>query len=382
MGRCNRIPLRPFLLPDRSAVREALVLTGAGLATPFLLLAALTFWASTTVTALVWAGLVSGFLFRRYRDFCARSPELTAPAQALARSRNLDPGGGDQHALQLFRSLIDESRESLFIIDAGNGRILDVNEGACRNLGYSYDQLTQLRVTDLVSNLGDNLPRWQDYIQRLRGSEHLVFESNHYRQDGSAMPVEVSTRLVNLHGREYVVSVARDISERKTREAELERLASTDPLTGAANRRKLYELMDHQLHVRRRYATPVSLLVVDIDHFKRINDRFGHEVGDQVLVELTREVRAALREPDVLARVGGEEFVILAPQTDRTGALALTQKMAETVRGLRIGEAGGITASFGVAEAEAGEKRDELLRRADQALYRAKSAGRDRIETA
>lgn len=183
-------------------------------------------------------------------------------------------------------------------------------------------------------------------------------------------------------GRGYLVSVVHDISERKAREAELERLASTDPLTGAGNRRKLYELLDRQLHLRRRYANPVSLVVVDIDHFKRINDRFGHEIGDHVLMEFSRKIRGALREPDLLARIGGEEFVILAPQTDRKGVLAITEKVAETVRALRIEEAGGITASFGVAEAEAGEERDELLRRADQALYRAKSAGRDRIETA
>lgn len=140
-------------------------------------MAALPPWASTTVTALVWAGLVFGFLFRRYRDFCVRSPELTASAQALARSRNLEPGSGDQHALQLFRSLIDESRESLFIIDAANGRILDVNEGACSNLRYPYAQLTRLHVRDIVSNYGDRIPCWSDYVQRLRKAGHMVFEA-------------------------------------------------------------------------------------------------------------------------------------------------------------------------------------------------------------
>ncbi|HKJ70296.1 MAG TPA: GGDEF domain-containing protein, partial [Gammaproteobacteria bacterium] len=178
------------------------------------------------------------------------------------------------------------------------------------------------------------------------------------------------------------VSVARDVTERKAREAELERLATTDPLTGSVNRRKLYDLLDHQLHQRRRYGTPVSLVVVDIDFFKEVNDRHGHEVGDRVLLEFARAIRGALREPDVLARTGGEEFVILASQTDRDGALSITRKVAETVRALRVEGAEAITASFGVAEAGLSEERDELLRRADQALYRAKEGGRNRIVTA
>jgi diguanylate cyclase (GGDEF)-like protein/PAS domain S-box-containing protein len=395
MARRPRIPLRPFLLPDSAAVREVLLLGGTGVAVPALLIAArvpgvgswlplpgLSSWGIGTVTALLWAALVSAFMCRRYRGFCARSPELTASARALARSRNLEPGGDDQHALQVFRSLIDESRESLFIIDASNGRILDVNEGACRNLGYSYGQLTGLRVPDIVSNYGENIPRWSNYIQRVRQAGHLVFESRHYRKDGSALPVEVSTRLVSHHGREYLVSVARDISDRKAREAELERLATTDPLTGAANRRKLYDLLDHHLHLRRRYNSPVALVVVDIDHFKTVNDRFGHEAGDCVLVRFVEVVKGMLRDPDLLARTGGEEFVILAPQTDLQGALGLTQKIAEAVRGMNVETVGGVTASFGVAEAGLGEARDDLLRRADQGLYRAKEGGRDRIEAA
>jgi diguanylate cyclase (GGDEF)-like protein/PAS domain S-box-containing protein len=390
-----RIPLRPFLFPDRASVREALLLTAIGLLVPGLLLAprlpgvvtwlpgpTLSVPAVIAITGLTWALLLSAFLCRRYRGFCARSPELTASAQALARSRNLSPGGNDQHALQLFRNLIDESRESLFIIDARDGRILDVNEGACRNLGYAYRQLTRLKVPDIVSNYGDNIPRWDRYIERVRGAGHLVFESRHYRKDGSALPVEVSTRLVSYQGREYLVSVARDISERKAREAELEHLASTDPLTGAANRRKLYELLDHHLHLRRRYGTPVALVVMDLDHFKAINDRFGHEVGDEVLTAFACGVREVLRQPDMLARTGGEEFALLAPQTDRTGALAITEKVAAAVRALELEPVDRITASFGVAEAEPGEERDDLLRRADQALYRAKEAGRDRIEAA
>lgn len=382
MGQDNQIPLRPFLFPNQRSVREAWVLAGVGLAVAALLLAMLPLGAGAGGTALFWAGLATAFLCRRYRAFCAQSPELTASAQALARSRNLDPGSGDQQALQLFRSLIDESRESLFIIDADNGRILDANEGACRNLGYTYDQLTRLRVPSITSNYGNNIPSWEGYIQRLREAGHLVFESNHYRQDGSAVPVEVSARLVTFQGREYVVSVARDISERKARETELEHLASTDPLTGAANRRQLYRLLDHELHLRRRYGTPVSLVTVDIDHFKTVNDRYGHEVGDQVLIQFTRTVRATLREADTLARIGGEEFVILAPQTDLQGSHQLTAKVAQTVRDLQIKEAGGITASFGVAEAQPGEERDELLQRADQALYRAKGTGRDRVKSA
>ncbi|HKJ88120.1 MAG TPA: diguanylate cyclase, partial [Gammaproteobacteria bacterium] len=289
-----------LLLPDRSAVRELAFLAVLGVLTPLLFLGLFRLLPEDlgggfngTAEAIlssfpVWALLLSVFVYRRYRAFCARVPALSDSLQASDRSRNLGVFRDDREALQVFRSLIDQSNEALFIIDTVTARIVDANQQACRNLGYSYSQLTRLRVGDISSNYGKQIPRWSDYMARIRQAGQMVFEARHLRRDGSTFPVEVSTRMIAHGTREYLVSVVRDISERKEREAELERLATTDPLTGIANRRYLYELLDHQLELLRRYGEPCTLVLVDIDHFKAVNDRFGHGAGDAVLVEITK----------------------------------------------------------------------------------------------
>jgi diguanylate cyclase (GGDEF)-like protein len=162
----------------------------------------------------------------------------------------------------------------------------------------------------------------------------------------------------------------------------LERQSREDPLTGIANRRHFDERLAFEIDRATRYAHPLSLALVDIDHFKRINDRGGHLLGDRVLVHITRVVTAHLRASDFVARIGGEEFAVLLPETGLAGATTSVRQLRE-----RIGAAGfaeladwlEVTLSAGVAEYRPGEHRDALLRRADDCLYEAKAAGRDRV---
>jgi diguanylate cyclase (GGDEF)-like protein len=161
----------------------------------------------------------------------------------------------------------------------------------------------------------------------------------------------------------------------------LEQQATTDPLTGIANRRRADEELTLQVARARRYRQPLAAVLVDLDHFKAVNDTYGHDVGDQVLVTAVARLRSAIRGTDLLARWGGEEFVILAPQTTHAAACSLAERCRAVLasnghehRGKRI------TASFGVATLDVDDDdARSLMRRADLAMYTAKREGRDRV---
>ncbi len=164
----------------------------------------------------------------------------------------------------------------------------------------------------------------------------------------------------------------------------VEALAITDPLTGLFNRRRLSDVLRREWAVAKRYKNHLACIMVDIDHFKQFNDRYGHDAGDAILKEVARALGSSLREVDLASRYGGEEFAILLPQTDKQGAMILAQRLQESVKHLTIeiqGRPQHITASFGVAAIE--DVRDgsaeDLVKAADSALYHAKRSGRDRV---
>jgi diguanylate cyclase len=148
----------------------------------------------------------------------------------------------------------------------------------------------------------------------------------------------------------------------------------TDPLTGVSNRRALDETLANQFALKTRYGTKFSVVLFDIDHFKRVNDECGHVQGDRILQSTARAIDDAIRETDVLARYGGEEFLVILPETDLAGAMVF----AERVRA-GIAQQLSITVSGGVAMARDGDEPETLVARADAALYEAKSTGRNRV---
>jgi diguanylate cyclase (GGDEF)-like protein/PAS domain S-box-containing protein len=176
-----------------------------------------------------------------------------------------------------------------------------------------------------------------------------------------------------------VCGIVMDISERKRLEEKLRRLAITDPLTGAFNRRYLLQVMETEISRVRRYARPLSLIMFDIDHFKRINDAFGHEQGDAVLKGVAARVRERLRHSDIFVRWGGEEFMILATETALNQAVALAETLRTALRQSPHADVGPVTASFGVAEYRPGETLDQWLKRVDDLVYQVKREGRDHI---
>ena len=162
-------------------------------------------------------------------------------------------------------------------------------------------------------------------------------------------------------------------------------LSMTDSLTGLSNRRHFLQGVQRELHLAQRHQLPMALLILDVDHFKRINDLHGHSMGDQVLIEISQCCAQALRTTDLLARWGGEEFVVLLPNTHRDHAHHLAERVREAVAGLaqlRVqSEAVRVTVSVGVACADAGQTAtlDVLVQTADRALYEAKRGGRNQV---
>ena len=184
------------------------------------------------------------------------------------------------------------------------------------------------------------------------------------------------------------VQVFKDgLIERDRLQAELEHRARIDPLTGALNRRAFRELLEREVARARRHGRSLSLAMIDVDHFKRINDTMGHAMGDQFLVAIAKAVSAALRSEDLLGRYGGEEFVVAFAETDLAGAIQAAERLRLAIAEIRLeheGEMRSITASLGVASfgdlrGESGETIDSVINTADQALYNAKAAGRNRV---
>ncbi len=167
----------------------------------------------------------------------------------------------------------------------------------------------------------------------------------------------------------------------KERTKELELLATTDMLTEIYNRRKMYEILEHEYTRAKRYGTDLSVIMFDIDYFKKINDTHGHDVGDYVLKTVAKTVKKVIREVDYFGRWGGEEFLIILPQTNLDGAFKAAEKIREVVENIGFGKIGKITASFGVSTyiKELDNSPDELIKSADIALYDAKRKGRNRV---
>ena len=176
-----------------------------------------------------------------------------------------------------------------------------------------------------------------------------------------------------------------DITQLKRQQRELARLAWTDGLTGVLNRRRFYDLANTELKRALRSGLPVSVVVIDIDHFKTINDTRGHSAGDAVLIELTRRWTAALRSHDILRRTGGEEFAALLPDTDLQGAHSVAERLRECTANEPVDYAGqkiAVTASAGIFQAPRDRADlDRCLSNADKALYQAKRSGRNQVST-
>ncbi len=276
--------------------------------------------------------------------------------------------------------------DGILVLDR-QSRILMVNQG----FGFSPKENLEDYVGLPVEELCRRFPGLEDILDEAEKRDWLEWED---KGRGITLDVRVTELLDRKKAYRGRLFILRDITSRKAMERNLKHLATTDSLTGVFNRRYFAELAEKEIKRAERYGHPISLLYIDADHFKRINDTWGHDRGDQVLIQLVEVFRRNLRETDYLARMGGEEFVILLPHQDLERAAALGERFLEMIRRLRIplepdtdAEEEGrevpaqiaCTVSMGAVQRRRGETYDQMLIRGDLVLYRAKAEGRDRL---
>lgn len=235
----------------------------------------------------------------------------------------------------------------LFVVDK-EGRIILTNDTACEILGYSKEELIGLRYHELFSSPSENLEKShflkaQEKFLPCRGEASLK------RKNGTLIEVDISIRPIYSYENSEFIVIFHDITERKHFEKELYRLSTTDALTGLYNRRFATEIFIKLKDHADRYKTPLSILMIDIDKFKVINDTYGHEKGDEVLIRLAKLLREIVRASDFIVRWGGEEFLVILPNTDLLGASVAAEKIRAQVENLKVPPIERITVSIGVA---------------------------------
>jgi len=266
---------------------------------------------------------------------------------------------------------------SLLIDPAADGQIVDANIAACRFYGYTREQIRHKHTWE-INALGRQVLPIMSEVAKLPGG-HKPLNFVHRLADGKLRDVQTYASPLELDGKRLMLCVIHDVTEQKRLKRELEHAASRDPLTGLWNRRHFLNLLDNSQHQKRRHDVDYSLLILDADHFKNINDQFGHDKGDEVLVLLARTLENRVRETDSVCRWGGEEFIILLPQTDLGNATRLAESLRVSAAEIRIPNLPPLTVSIGIAQHQSEESTESLLRRADAALYLAKALGRNKV---
>jgi len=268
--------------------------------------------------------------------------------------------------------------------------MLFVSQGCARLTGYEPEDLINNRVASYASLMDEeDSERILGEVQAaLDNDESFSVEYGLTRQDGSRIWVWERGRGVEEEdGTVVLEGIVLDISDRKTLENELEEMATRDPLTGLFNRREMSRVLEEELDRARRYQRPMALLWVDFDHFKDVNDTYGHAAGDSVLRSISRLLLGSVRSVDSIGRFGGEEFVIVLPEMDleeaQETAERLRRKVAEEPQPLGNGEAVPLTISVGVAVyPDHGQTASTLCAAADKAMYLAKDRGRNCVAMA
>ncbi|MEF3191500.1 MAG: diguanylate cyclase [Campylobacterales bacterium] len=281
---------------------------------------------------------------------------------------------------KLNQRLIEEQeiidRNVLMMTTKSDGTIIDVSTAFCEASGFTRDELIGNKPNVFKhKNAAPEL-----YIalwNTLMAGEVWRGEFHNRRKDGSDWWVDsIITPRFNDQG--ILVefkAILHDITDKK----QVEWLSVTDPLTKVYNRAKFDSAIKSGIHEAVRYGRPLSLILMDIDHFKAINDNFGHQAGDSVLVEAASRAGEVLRASDLLARWGGEEFAILLPFTHLESAVGVAQKLREAIADSPFDIVGHVTSSFGVTEYLPGDTAEKMLARADYALYAAKRSGRNMV---
>ena len=286
-----------------------------------------------------------------------------------------------------YQGLFDTAYDAVLTVDLKH-QIKLSNPAAQNAFGYTREELHGMALNNLLPRrFREHHGRYvQQFAHSPINSRHM-FERGEViclRKDASEFPAEISISKIRVNDEIEFTAVIRDISERNTLMRELELRATTDPLTGIRNRRYALEIGHVLLAGHRRNERPLCALMLDLDHFKDINDQYGHPVGDTVLQAVANLLTQEIRKGDVLARFGGEEFLLLLAETDLAQAVTMAERVREQFSRISAEISAQqalpltITCSIGISSIDPNENSlDPAIARADQALYRAKAAGRN-----
>jgi diguanylate cyclase (GGDEF)-like protein/PAS domain S-box-containing protein len=295
-----------------------------------------------------------------------------------------------------YKELCDSANDLIDILSS-EGRVLYANAAWQQTLGYTAAEVAGLSLWDVVHP--DDLAQAREGIRRLvRGEPPGRFEVRFRRKDGSTVYLEGTVTCRRLEGKPILIrGILREIGERKRAEQQLremheqlqdalrreEEIARIDPLTQVANRRAFYELGEAELARARRYRHPLTFVCIDLDNFKRVNDTLGHTTGDAVLVSVAGALRRELRVTDILARMGGDEFAVILPETDPQSARVVLEKLYAGLLATIGANDWEVTFSIGAASffVPPGSL-EEALRFADDTMYSVKNQGKNGVSVA
>ncbi len=311
----------------------------------------------------------------------SRSP-IGEPAEHVAPVENSvgskESGASPVASESYYRGLVERSDDMILTLDPG-GIVKVANRGAERVLGFSPEELVGTNIMDYLAP--GELERARALFARSETTTDVLKEEfEHIAKDGHSVFVDVSARSIWEDGRVVgVEGIARDVTDRHALEETLAYQALHDPLTGLPNRTLFADRLKHALGRAKRHSSGVAVLLLDLDNFKQINDSFGHDVGDEVLDTVARQLCRALRASESAARLGGDEFAFIVEDvTTGTELAAIAHRILSAVTDSLASDDRftHVTGSLGIALAEPGDDPTSLLRNADVAMYQAKAEHR------
>ena len=307
----------------------------------------------------------------------------TISAFIRVRKRQRESNAEIMASEQEFRMLFDSLSDAVFLCDDDD--ILDCNPRALELFAAdTSDKLLKKSLLDFAPKLQNG--KWGsrvllfNNITRAFEEGRSSFEFKFHRLDGAAFFADITLTSIKIRRRELLQAVVRDITDRKKMLVDLERLATTDTLTKAFNRSKFNELITMEMERGKRFHHALSLLMFDLDHFKEVNDTFGHSVGDDVLRTTSDLVRQHMRRSNHFIRWGGEEFIVIAIEADLDDSVRLAERIRKEIEGYNFDTVGTVTLSFGVTQLRVNDNEETFIKRVDEALYKAKENGRNRVE--
>ena len=284
-----------------------------------------------------------------------------------------------EEQIQTLSQIVEQTDDIIKMTDK-EGVVTYVNDAFVANSGYTRREAIGKKPNILKSGKHENSfykKLWEAITQGLVFKAVII----NRKKDGALYHEEQTITPILNKANETIgyVSTGKDISERIKMEEKLSLLASTDKLTGINNRHRFEELFSAETSRCERYKTPMALIMFDVDHFKSINDTYGHDIGDNILRSISDVIQFNIRNNDIFARWGGEEFIILAPETTGENAENLAKKLCNAIEQYDFDVVGTVTASFGITMHHSGDTNEEIIKRADKAMYQAKENGRNQV---